>query len=360
PRAGAARRSPRALRPSGRSCSVAYVLASTVGSRVPGFVTKCPSLIFDVSCAASASNGPDSCQSTWESYVQPYSKPCSSASLISSRKRAEGGSGRTVTPKLSMEPPRGSVEHIAGARRRQRRASGEKAEDQEPEATIAGQRERQPDEWRAGDDRERGPAVDEADRGARRVRARVRRADERRCERDPRRETDGSRGGDERCERKRRRERGRSGAAGRQARGDPEARAPRVRAQERSAQDAREEAEQERQRACGRRGALRVPVPLEQRDDPVPRDDAERERRGVDRREPIQPRVPEEAPVEPLARVTRGARRRRCEGEQREHERDYDDRAEERSAKADCVGERRHDEERDTRREHRSAAVHAL
>src|SRR2546423_5385204 len=35
-----------------------------------------------------------------ESYVQPYSKPCSSAFCISSISRVYGGSGRTVTPKL--------------------------------------------------------------------------------------------------------------------------------------------------------------------------------------------------------------------------------------------------------------------
>src|SRR3954469_8646043 len=36
----------------------------------------------------------------WESYVQPYSKPCSSAFCISSISRVYGGSGRTVTPKV--------------------------------------------------------------------------------------------------------------------------------------------------------------------------------------------------------------------------------------------------------------------
>src|SRR3954452_6883852 len=80
------------------SCSVAYELASTVGSRVAGFVTKCPSLIVDVSRAATASIGKDSCQSTCESYVHAYWKPCDSASFISSSQREKGGSGRTVTP----------------------------------------------------------------------------------------------------------------------------------------------------------------------------------------------------------------------------------------------------------------------
>src|SRR6188508_1815815 len=38
-----------------------------------------------------------------ESYVQPYSKPWSSASFINSTKRECGGSGRTVTPNVSIE-----------------------------------------------------------------------------------------------------------------------------------------------------------------------------------------------------------------------------------------------------------------
>src|SRR3954464_13256913 len=88
------------MRPSEMSWSVAYELARTVGSRVAGFVTKCPSLIFDVSRAATASVGIDSCQSTCESYVQAYSKPWLSASWMSSSQRWYGGSGRTVTPKL--------------------------------------------------------------------------------------------------------------------------------------------------------------------------------------------------------------------------------------------------------------------
>ena len=70
------------------------------GRESPGFVTKWPSLIFDVSRAATASIGIDSCQRTCESYVQAYPKPCCSASCISSSQRVYGGSGRTVTPKL--------------------------------------------------------------------------------------------------------------------------------------------------------------------------------------------------------------------------------------------------------------------
>ena len=98
---------PMIIRPSEMSCSVAYALASTVGSRVPGFVTMWPSLIFDVRSATIASTGKDSCQSTCESYVQAYSKPCRSASWMSSIILLKGGSGRTVTPKLRlMGPPR--------------------------------------------------------------------------------------------------------------------------------------------------------------------------------------------------------------------------------------------------------------
>src|SRR5688500_4728471 len=104
---------PMIIRPSEMSCSVAYIEASTVGSRVPGFVTKWPSFSRDVSRAASASSGVDSCQRTCESYVQPYSKPCCSASFISSSQRAYGGSGRTVTPNVSIAasiaPLQGSV-----------------------------------------------------------------------------------------------------------------------------------------------------------------------------------------------------------------------------------------------------------
>ena len=63
-----------------------------------------PSLIVDVRSATSASTGNDSCQSTCESYVQAYSKPCCSANWISSIIRLYGGSGRTVTPKLNATP----------------------------------------------------------------------------------------------------------------------------------------------------------------------------------------------------------------------------------------------------------------
>ena len=66
---------PITIRPSEMSCSVAYRLASTVGSRVPGFVTRWPNFIVDVACAASVSSGNESCQRTCESYVQPISKP---------------------------------------------------------------------------------------------------------------------------------------------------------------------------------------------------------------------------------------------------------------------------------------------
>ena len=91
---------PIAMRPFEMSCTVAYQLAVTVGSRMPGFVTKWPSLIFSVCAAASASVAYESCQRMCESYVHAYSKPCRSANCISSIIRAYGGSGRTVTPKV--------------------------------------------------------------------------------------------------------------------------------------------------------------------------------------------------------------------------------------------------------------------
>src|ERR1700756_3458862 len=84
---------PIAIRPFERSWSVAYALARNVGSRVAGFVTKCPSLIFGSSRAAPASIGTDSCHRTCESYVHAYPKPCRSASWISSSQRENGGAG---------------------------------------------------------------------------------------------------------------------------------------------------------------------------------------------------------------------------------------------------------------------------
>src|SRR2546423_13257481 len=102
------------MRPSEMSFNVAYELASTVGSRVAGFVTKWPSLIFDVSRAATASVGIDSCQRTCESYVQAYSKPWLSARWISSSQRWDGGSGRKGSAELRgiETPPRGGNANI--------------------------------------------------------------------------------------------------------------------------------------------------------------------------------------------------------------------------------------------------------
>src|SRR5437763_475978 len=167
---------PITMRPSERSCSVAYALASTVGSRVPGLVTKWPILIFEVSRAATASRGIDSCQRTCESYVHAYSKPWLSASLISSRKRAYGGSGRTVTPKLIMR--------VSLPRRRQRREGGQHAERGEADPAVTGQRERQADERRADHDQERRQPVDHTDRRPRCVGPRGSGAGERHRERD--------------------------------------------------------------------------------------------------------------------------------------------------------------------------------
>ena len=101
-RAESPRPMPITMRPPEIAWSVAKALAVTVGSRVPGFVTLSPSFIVFVSSAAIVSSGYGSCQRMCESYVQPYSKPWLSASESSSTTRLAGGSGRTVTPKLSM------------------------------------------------------------------------------------------------------------------------------------------------------------------------------------------------------------------------------------------------------------------
>src|SRR5437588_5071348 len=79
--------------------------------------------------------------------------------MISSRKRAYGGSGSTVTPKLIIEPtlPRCG----------ERGQRGEHADHDEADATVARERERQPDERCPGNDRERRPRVDEAYGGPR-------------------------------------------------------------------------------------------------------------------------------------------------------------------------------------------------
>ena len=58
---------PITIRPFERSCIVAYQLAVTVGSRIPGFVTKWPSLIRSVWSATSGSVAYDSCQRMCES-----------------------------------------------------------------------------------------------------------------------------------------------------------------------------------------------------------------------------------------------------------------------------------------------------
>ncbi len=58
---------PITIRPFERSCIVAYQLAVIVGSRIPGFVTKWPSLILSVRSATSGSVAYDSCQRMCES-----------------------------------------------------------------------------------------------------------------------------------------------------------------------------------------------------------------------------------------------------------------------------------------------------
>ncbi len=93
---------PIAIRPPEMSCIVAYQLAVIVGSRIPGLVTKWPSLMRSVRSAASGNVAYVSCQRMCESYVHAYSNPCCSANRIRSIIRETGGSGSTVTPKVSI------------------------------------------------------------------------------------------------------------------------------------------------------------------------------------------------------------------------------------------------------------------
>src|SRR5437667_331873 len=65
-----------------------------------------------------------------ESYVHAYSKPCRSANCISSSIRDSGGSGRTVTPKLSMSS---IFSRRADARNPEQREGGERAQEPKPE-----------------------------------------------------------------------------------------------------------------------------------------------------------------------------------------------------------------------------------
>src|SRR5262245_12666108 len=172
-RAESPRPMPITMRPSEMSCSVAYPLASTVGSRVPGFVTQCPNFIVEVACTAIVSSGNDSCQSTCESYVQPYWKPLFSACRMSSRKREYGGSGRTVTPKLraiSVSPSLGRKARLSsldacGAERYQRRC-GKHGDRGERDPPVARELEREAGERRPDEDGEDRAGVDERDRGA--------------------------------------------------------------------------------------------------------------------------------------------------------------------------------------------------
>src|SRR6266516_5182309 len=59
-----------------------------------------------------------------ESYVQAYSNPYCSASFISSIVRWYGGSGRTVTPKLSIDHPRSLAGERAYRRENGRHSGG--------------------------------------------------------------------------------------------------------------------------------------------------------------------------------------------------------------------------------------------
>ena len=87
------------VRSPNMSFSVANTEAVTVQSRVPGFVTIGPTIIFWVaaSMALWITNG--SCQSTWLSNVYAWVNPRSSAFRASSTTRHAGGSVCITKPK---------------------------------------------------------------------------------------------------------------------------------------------------------------------------------------------------------------------------------------------------------------------
>src|SRR5436190_11532171 len=156
---------PITIRPFVTSCIVAYQLAVTVGSRMPGFVTQWPSFSFCVPAATSGSVANDSCQRMCESYVQPYSKPWRSASCISSTSRVCGGSGITVTPNFI----------------RPMKSPGARADQDAPRSGRGARHERQSvehghdDQQRAVADRERPVLEEPADHRPEQVRAEGRR-----------------------------------------------------------------------------------------------------------------------------------------------------------------------------------------
>ena len=142
---------------------------------MPGLVTQCPNFIVDVACTASVRSGNDSCQSTCESYVQPYSKPFDSACWISSRKRLVGRVGQDGNAEAQghlgfsfARSESGIIDPRAAWREAESSVRGpERSDHREREATVARQLERETGQRRADEDREHRACVDERDRRTR-------------------------------------------------------------------------------------------------------------------------------------------------------------------------------------------------
>ena len=89
---------PNCIRPPEMRLSVAKRLAVTVRSRTAGLVTQGPNLMLRVAVAINVSSGYGSFHKTWESKIQPYSNPASSACRVSATIRSTEISGLRVIP----------------------------------------------------------------------------------------------------------------------------------------------------------------------------------------------------------------------------------------------------------------------
>ena len=126
------------------------------------------------------SSGNDSCQRTCESYVQPYSKPCDSASCeqldepLVRRIGKDGDAEAQGHLCLSFARSESGVSLYSRAlRRASERRRGERGDRREREAAVARQLEREARERRPDEDRRGGEPVHESDCGSRGVRPRA-------------------------------------------------------------------------------------------------------------------------------------------------------------------------------------------
>src|SRR5918994_1926879 len=128
-----------------------------------------------VACTAIVRSGNDSCQSTCESYVQPYWKPLASACRMSSRNRLYGGSGRTVTPKLnaisgSPSLAEGAIIALEASEAQEEQGGGGEGGDRcEGELSVSPALESEAGEGGADKHRDEGARVDHRDRRCGRV-----------------------------------------------------------------------------------------------------------------------------------------------------------------------------------------------